>query len=50
MAEQPAETYVADFMASRDGLQLVKAFLAIEDVKVRRRIIDLVETLAGEKR
>ncbi len=46
LAEADGEDYVADFIASREGLQLMKAFLAIEDPSVRRRIVDLVETLA----
>jgi transcriptional regulator with XRE-family HTH domain len=37
--------YVADFVGSREGLQLVKAFLRVEDPKLRRRILDLVEAM-----
>ena len=47
-AEKPAESYVVDFLSSREGLELNKAFVRISDVKVRRSIIDLVRALAGE--
>lgn len=49
LAEGEAEGYVSDFMGSREGLRLMKAFMAIGDPRVRRRIIDLVETLAADK-
>ena len=39
--------YVSDFLATADGLALAKAFMAIKDGKVRRRIVDLVEQVAG---
>jgi transcriptional regulator with XRE-family HTH domain len=45
-AERPAETYVVDFLSSRDGLDLNKAFVRITDPKVRRSVIDLVRSLA----
>jgi transcriptional regulator with XRE-family HTH domain len=32
-----------DFMATRDGLALAKAFMRIADVEMRRRIVNLVE-------
>ncbi|MET3890276.1 transcriptional regulator with XRE-family HTH domain [Bosea sp. OAE506] len=37
--------HVSDFMASSEGVQLTKAFVRIKSAAVRRRIIDLVETL-----
>jgi transcriptional regulator with XRE-family HTH domain len=49
-AERPAESYVVDFLSSRDGLELNKAFVRIEDPNVRRSIIDLVRSIAGEPR
>ncbi len=45
-AQSPA--YVADFLATSDGLALVKAFQQIGDPKVRRRIVDLVEAIAAQ--
>ncbi|WAJ29048.1 helix-turn-helix domain-containing protein [Antarcticirhabdus aurantiaca] len=38
--------YVVDFLSTAEGLQLNRAFVRIGDAKVRRRIIDLVRTLA----
>lgn len=48
-AEQPGESYVVEFLGSRDGLELNKAFARIKDAKVRRTIVDLVRSLAGEE-
>jgi transcriptional regulator with XRE-family HTH domain len=44
----PSPAYVADFLASTDGLALTKSFTRIKDPKLRRRIVDLVEQIAGE--
>ena len=43
--ESPASGYVADFLTTSEGLELVKAFIAIKDPKVRRRIVDLAKAL-----
>jgi transcriptional regulator with XRE-family HTH domain len=45
--EAPSPAYVSDFLATSDGLALTKAFMRIEDSKLRRRIVDLVEQIAG---
>ena len=46
---EPADTpYVADFLASNEGVQLNRAFLRIRDPKLRRRVVDLVNAIAGE--
>jgi transcriptional regulator with XRE-family HTH domain len=47
-AEAPSPAYVADFLATSDGLALTKAFMGIKDAKLRRRIVDLVQQIAGE--
>ncbi|MDJ1158753.1 helix-turn-helix transcriptional regulator [Chelatococcus sp. SYSU_G07232] len=47
-AETPAAAYVSDFLATSEGVQLTKAFVRIKDPKLRRRIIDLVATIAGD--
>ncbi len=47
MSEAPSPAYVSDFLATSDGLALTKAFMRIDDSKLRRRIVDLVEQLAG---
>jgi transcriptional regulator with XRE-family HTH domain len=48
LADQPGESYVVDFLGSREGLELNKAFVRITDAKTRRAVIDLVRSLAGE--
>jgi len=47
--ERPAESYVFDFLSTREGVELNKAFVRISDAKVRRAVVDLVRTLAGEE-
>ena len=34
-----------DFMATRDGMTLAKAFMTIGEIRLRRRIVDLVEEI-----
>ncbi len=46
--EAPSPAYVSDFLASRDGLALARAFTRIDDAKLRRCIADLVVTVAGD--
>jgi transcriptional regulator with XRE-family HTH domain len=46
-SEAPSPAYVTDFLATSDGLTLVKAFMRIANAKLRRRIVDLVEEMAG---
>jgi hypothetical protein len=36
------------FMATRDGLLLAKSFMKIDDVQLRRRLVDLVEAIARQ--
>lgn len=47
--DMPQPTFVSDFMATSEGVQLTRAFVKIADPQVRRRLIDLVETLAGSQ-
>ncbi len=47
-AEENQTSYVVDFLSSSEGLMLNRAFARIDDPKVRRRIIDLVRTLAKD--
>jgi transcriptional regulator with XRE-family HTH domain len=47
-SEDSGASYVVDFISSSEGLQLNRAFVRIADPKVRRKIIDLVRTLAPE--
>jgi transcriptional regulator with XRE-family HTH domain len=47
-AEAPSPVYVSDFLATSDGLSLVKAFMCIKDANLRRAIVRLVEGIAPE--
>ena len=50
-AEPAAGSYVVDFLSTSEGLQLNRSFARIRDARVRRRILDLVVSLAesGER-
>src|SRR5260221_8100840 len=45
LAEPDGPNYLVDFLATSDGIQLNKAFVRIKDVKLRRRVIDLVRAM-----
>jgi transcriptional regulator with XRE-family HTH domain len=47
-AEKPDEHSIVEFLRSRDGLELNRAFVRISDVKARRAIVDLVRSLAND--
>jgi transcriptional regulator with XRE-family HTH domain len=48
--EDHGETaYVADFLATNEGIQLNKAFVRIKDAKLRRRVVELVTAIAGDE-
>ena len=47
--EEASPGFVVDFLSTAEGLHLNKAFARIRDAKVRKRIIDLVTTLADEQ-
>jgi transcriptional regulator with XRE-family HTH domain len=47
-ADAPSPAYVRDFLATSEGLALVKAFVCIEDAKLRRAIVRLVEEIVPE--
>jgi len=49
MGEAPSPAYVSDFLATSDGLSLTKSFMRIKSGKLRRRIVDLVEQIAGDE-
>jgi transcriptional regulator with XRE-family HTH domain len=46
--ERPAENYAVEFLGSREGLELNKAFARITDPRVRRSIVELIRAFAGE--
>ncbi len=49
LAESRPANYIVSFLSSSEGIQLNKAFIRIKDPTLRRRIIDLVRSLAGEE-
>lgn len=47
LSDQPQEHLERDPMAKRETLELVRAYYAVDDPKVRRRVVDLVRSLGG---
>lgn len=47
-AERAPDSHVFEFLSSREGLELNRAFSRITDPKVRKSVLDLVRSLAGE--
>ena len=47
--DAPSPAYISDFLATSEGLALTKAFTRIKGPRLRRRIVDLVEEIAGVK-
>ncbi len=45
-AEPQSETYVMDFLDSREGVELNRAFVRIRDPKIRKSIVDMVRAMA----
>ena len=48
LAEPDETAFVMDFVSSSEGLQLNTAFKKISSQETRRKIVDLVKTLAAE--
>jgi transcriptional regulator with XRE-family HTH domain len=48
-SEGAASPPVIEFLASSDGLQLSLAFMRIKEPKVRKRVLDLVKSLADDE-
>jgi transcriptional regulator with XRE-family HTH domain len=49
VTEDSKTNYVADFLSTAEGLHLNMAFVRIHDPKIRKRIVDLVCSLAGDE-
>ena len=47
--EAASPEYVQSTLSTSDGLALVKAFAQIKNAKLRRRLVDLIEEMAGEE-
>jgi len=45
----PSPAYLSDFLTTSEGLALTKAFTRIKGTRLRRRIVDLVEEIAGSE-
>jgi len=45
-ADGSSPAYVFDFLATSEGLTLIKAFMRIHSARMRRRIVELVEEIA----
>jgi transcriptional regulator with XRE-family HTH domain len=41
-------TQIDDFISDSDGLRLIRAFMRVDNAAVRRRIVKLVEEIAGD--
>ena len=48
MEEADSANYVVDFLSTSEGIELNTAFVRIKSGAIRRRIIDVVRTLADE--
>ena len=48
-AESIGDDYLVEFLNSREGIELNRAFLRIEDPRARRAILELVRSLAGSR-
>lgn len=49
LSENPSPAYVSDFLASAEGLALIRAFTKISNQKLRRSIVDMVEQVAAQQ-
>ena len=47
--EDKSESFILEFLNSREGLELNRAFVKISDPKVRKRVVDLVRSLCEEE-
>ncbi|HWW49251.1 MAG TPA: helix-turn-helix transcriptional regulator [Xanthobacteraceae bacterium] len=48
-SEAPSPAYVSDFLSTSEGLALTRAFTKIQDAKLRRSIVDIVEQIAARE-
>lgn len=47
MAEADSESFILDFLNTREGLELNRAFVKIRDPKVRKSVVDLTRALSS---
>ncbi len=48
-AEPQSEGFILDFLNTREGLELNRAFTRIREARVRRSVVDLVKALAADE-
>src|SRR5205823_14383405 len=48
MRDVPSANSLSELLASSEGLSLTRAFMRIQELKLRRRIVYLVAAIAGE--
>jgi transcriptional regulator with XRE-family HTH domain len=48
IGDAPSPAYVFDFLATAEGLALTRAYMKIKEPSLRRRIVALVEEIAGD--
>ena len=48
-ADTSSPAYVHDFLAMSEGLALCRAFVQVTDGNLRRRIVDVVEAIVGQR-
>jgi transcriptional regulator with XRE-family HTH domain len=46
--KEPSPAYVSEFLSTKDGLALTRAFMRIKSAKLRRSIVNVVEEIAGD--
>ncbi len=49
MAEPKQEAFLYEFLNTRDGLELNRAFVKVTDADIRKSVIDLVRSLGTKK-
>ena len=49
MAEPESEGFILEFLNSREGLELNRAFVKIGDAKVRKSVVELVRALGSSQ-
>jgi transcriptional regulator with XRE-family HTH domain len=49
LAEPDSEAFILEFLNSREGLELNRAFVKIGDPKVRKSVVDLVRALSSSR-
>ena len=48
-SESESTNYIVNFLSSSEGLQLNQSFVKIKDPQVRKKIVDLVRSLADDE-